>query len=159
MNVPHNTPSHSLNYLNYRNGRPAGGVRRVSTGQRPSEYIAVRISRFRHINSVMDECELDHIIGEILSGRIHEYSRIVREFGLVVRGFLHARVHHAEDAEDLAQEVFITAYRDLATFRRGESFQAWLLGIARHRLLMHFRTTESVRFQPNTPPTRPPAKH
>jgi RNA polymerase sigma-70 factor (ECF subfamily) len=84
--------------------------------------------------------EINDAIESVLAGRPEGFSLLVRRFGLVVRGYLHARVHHAEDAEDLAQEVFITAYRDLKSFRRGESFQAWLLGIARNRLLTHMRS-------------------
>jgi RNA polymerase sigma-70 factor (ECF subfamily) len=65
----------------------------------------------------------------------------VREFGLPVRSFIHARVQNAADAEDLAQETFIAAFRGLSKFQLGQSFEAWLIGIARHRVLGHFRST------------------
>jgi len=51
-------------------------------------------------------------------------------------------VRNAVDAEDLAQESFIAAFRGLARFDTGQSFEAWLIGIARHRVLGHFRFTE-----------------
>jgi len=65
----------------------------------------------------------------------------VREFGLPVRSFIHARVRNAADAEDLAQETFIAAFRGLAKFDTSLSLEAWLVGIARHRVLGHFRAT------------------
>ena len=34
---------------------------------------------------------------------------------------------------------FIAAFRGLAKFELGQSFEAWLMGIARHRVLGHFR--------------------
>ena len=46
------------------------------------------------------------------------------------------------DAEDVVQEVFRVAASRLATFRRdreGDSFRAWLRGITRNMLLVHFR--------------------
>jgi RNA polymerase sigma-70 factor (ECF subfamily) len=46
------------------------------------------------------------------------------------------------DAEDVAQEVFQAAAAGLARFRReheGDSFRAWLRGITRNILLLHFR--------------------
>ncbi|HSK05679.1 MAG TPA: RNA polymerase sigma factor [Kofleriaceae bacterium] len=36
-------------------------------------------------------------------------------------------------AEDVAQQVFIAAYRDIGGFRREASLKTWLFGIARHR--------------------------
>ena len=38
-----------------------------------------------------------------------------------------------ELAEDVAQQVFTEAYRDLERFRRESSLRTWLLGIAHHR--------------------------
>jgi RNA polymerase sigma-70 factor (ECF subfamily) len=49
-------------------------------------------------------------------------------------------VYCSADVDDLAQEVFIAAYRDLKSFREGEDFGSWLRGIARNRLLTYFRS-------------------
>jgi RNA polymerase sigma factor (sigma-70 family) len=38
-------------------------------------------------------------------------------------------------ADDVHQQVFIQAYRDLTEYRSLVSLRAWLLGIARHRVL------------------------
>jgi RNA polymerase sigma factor (sigma-70 family) len=54
--------------------------------------------------------------------------------------YFRSRLQSAEDAEDLAAEVFAEAYRSLGTFRwRSRPFESWLFGIARHRLLMYYR--------------------
>ena len=86
--------------------------------------------------------EITDVIRKVLAGDAAEFSRLVREFALPVRSFIHARVRNAADAEDLAQESFIAAFRGLAKFDTGQSFEAWLIGIARHRVLGHFRSTE-----------------
>ncbi len=39
-------------------------------------------------------------------------------------------VHNAEDAEDLAQDVFVKAYRSMAQFQGKASFKTWLYRIA-----------------------------
>ena len=88
---------------------------------------------------MMTEDEITDAIRKVLAGNSAEFSVLVREFGLPVRSFIHARVRNAADAEDLAQESFITAFRGLAKFELGQSFEAWLMGIARHRVLGHFR--------------------
>lgn len=90
---------------------------------------------------VMTEDEIADVIQKVLAGNTGEFSHLVREFGLPVRSFIHARVMNAADAEDLAQESFIAAFRGLAKFEIGQSLEAWLIGIARHRVLGHFRAT------------------
>jgi len=48
------------------------------------------------------------------------------------------------DAEDVMQEVFRAAASHLHDFRRerpGDSFRAWLRGITRNRVLLHFRSS------------------
>jgi RNA polymerase sigma-70 factor, ECF subfamily len=48
----------------------------------------------------------------------------------------------ADDAEDVAQEVFSAAAAGLAVFRRdrpGDTFRGWLRGITRNQTLMYFR--------------------
>lgn len=68
------------------------------------------------------------------------FALLVRTHHRKVRAYLAGLVHSVHDADDLAQEVFITAYRNLTAFERRSSFGAWLLGIARHRAMHHLRT-------------------
>ncbi len=42
-------------------------------------------------------------------------------------------VRNREDAEDVAQEAFVTAYRRLAEFRGFSSFRTWVISIALNR--------------------------
>jgi RNA polymerase sigma-70 factor (ECF subfamily) len=48
----------------------------------------------------------------------------------------------AQDAEDIAQEVFTAAARGLSGFRRdrpGDTFRGWLRGITHNHILLYFR--------------------
>jgi RNA polymerase sigma factor (sigma-70 family) len=53
--------------------------------------------------------------------------------------FLHRCGNNAAIAEDLAQETFIAAVRRINAGDRIESPLPWLYGIARHKLLDHYR--------------------
>jgi RNA polymerase sigma-70 factor (ECF subfamily) len=46
----------------------------------------------------------------------------------------------AHDAEDVAQEAFVRAYRQLHTFRQGEPFRPWLLRIVQNQALNTVRS-------------------
>ena len=87
----------------------------------------------------MSDFDPDEIIQEVLAGNKDRFRLLVREYGLLVRGYLSARVYHLEDAEDLAQESFLTAYAKLSTYEIGTNFRAWLLTIAKFQLSNHWR--------------------
>ncbi len=54
--------------------------------------------------------------------------------------FLRSRVPTNEQAEDLASDVFLEAYRSIGNFEwRNRPFEAWLYGIARHGLASFYR--------------------
>jgi len=54
-------------------------------------------------------------------------------------------VGQREDAEDLAQETFVKAFRGIASFEGRSSFYTWLYSIAIHLVISHRRKTGSSR--------------
>lgn len=89
-----------------------------------------------------ENLDLTTLLNRIESGETDLYLQVVRRYELMLRGYLAAQLYNIAEADDLAQEVFITAWRDLRSFRRGGDFGAWLRGIARNRLLTHFRSQQ-----------------
>ncbi len=89
-----------------------------------------------------DEPDLNTLLDRIGRGETDLYLQVVRRYDLMLRGHLAGQLYDITEADDLAQEVFIAAWRDLASFRRGGDFGAWLRGIARNRLLTHFRSQQ-----------------
>jgi RNA polymerase sigma-70 factor (ECF subfamily) len=58
------------------------------------------------------------------------FGRLVAEHQQAVRGFLRRLCGDHADADDLAQETFLTAWSSLGRVRQGESVRAWLCGVA-----------------------------
>ena len=56
--------------------------------------------------------------------------------------FLHRTGRSPAVAEDLTQETFLAAVRELKKGRRPEAPIPWIYGIARHKLLDHYRRRE-----------------
>jgi RNA polymerase sigma-70 factor (ECF subfamily) len=57
-----------------------------------------------------------------------------------IYAYICARLLPRKDlAEDLVQEVFLLAWEHLSEFRGQGSLEAWLLGIARHKVGDHYR--------------------
>ena len=89
---------------------------------------------------MLDPSEVEAVRNQIARGNPDAFQRVLRAFGLPLRSYIAAQIHHLGDVDDLTQEVFIAAYRSLHTFRRGDDFGAWLRGIARRKLYVYSRS-------------------
>jgi RNA polymerase sigma-70 factor, ECF subfamily len=74
-----------------------------------------------------DESEL---IRKAKRGDREAFGVLVERYHRRVVGVALAVVHHPEDALELAQETFVRAYENLATFESRSSFSTWLYRIA-----------------------------
>lgn len=77
-----------------------------------------------------------------LRGNDGAYETLFNRYHAAVYAFVFhvlGRNATAEDAEDIAQEAFSTAFRRLAERREGGSFKSWLFTIARNRAIDHVR--------------------
>jgi RNA polymerase sigma-70 factor, ECF subfamily len=90
---------------------------------------------------MLTHAEIDIIIDQVERGNRDGFRLVVRAFSLPLRCYIASHVHHANDVDDISQEVFLAAYRQLGTFRRGDDFGAWLRGIARNKLHDYFRSS------------------
>jgi RNA polymerase sigma-70 factor (ECF subfamily) len=68
------------------------------------------------------------------------FEKIVARHQQAVRGFLRRLGGDPADADDLAQETFVAAWRDLDRFRGQSSVRSWLCGIAYRKRLSQRRS-------------------
>lgn len=70
-------------------------------------------------------------------GDADAFGDLVRAYQHRIVNFTRALVWNAADAEDVAQEAFLRAYRGLKGFRGGSSFKTWLYQIAANAARTH----------------------
>lgn len=78
------------------------------------------------------------------SGDREAFAALVLLHQSRVRAYLGRFVRIPDMVDDLAQDVFLSAFRTLHTFKDEAPFEIWLIGIARHRAL-DFLRSESRR--------------
>ncbi|HYH20983.1 MAG TPA: RNA polymerase sigma factor [Azospirillum sp.] len=61
---------------------------------------------------------------------VREFQRVVSEYDVRVYRFILKRVGHPDDAQDLTQQTFLEAYRQLGRFRGESTMWTWLCAIA-----------------------------
>src|SRR5689334_11142893 len=82
----------------------------------------------------------DDLIVSATNGDRGAFGELYVRYARMVHGILLARVP-AGDAEDLVQDVFLSAMRQLRGLRTGAAFRGWLAAIARNRAIDYFRST------------------
>ncbi|MBN8865183.1 MAG: sigma-70 family RNA polymerase sigma factor [Sphingobacteriales bacterium] len=81
----------------------------------------------------------NEIISKVLSGDQQAYSLLVSRYQNFVFTLVLRFVKSREDAEEVAQDVFIKAYRALADFKGASKFSTWLYTIVNTTSLSFLR--------------------
>ncbi|MEQ8673657.1 MAG: RNA polymerase sigma factor [Aggregatilineales bacterium] len=68
-----------------------------------------------------------------------DFSAVYEAHKLTMYRYVLARVGHVQDAHDITAQVFLKAYQNAATYREDSPVLHWLIGIARHAIIDHYR--------------------
>lgn len=128
-------PAHALSYVN----------RQPSHGSRALRPLSRKRATTAEDAGPRNGCPV-HLVRKAQRGSRHAFGVLWQRYGPTVHGILLTMVQDAE-AEDLAQEVAVAAYRSIASLKSHESFPAWLCTIARNTgrdaLAAHRRSPEA----------------
>ncbi len=84
--------------------------------------------------------EDDGLVLAAVAGDRSAFGELYVRYARTIHGILLARVP-PKDAEDLVQDVFVAAMRQLRGLRTAAAFRGWLCAIARNRAMDYYRQT------------------
>jgi len=79
------------------------------------------------------------LVRDVLAGRLDAFNVLVRRWERRVYSYLVYVTGQPEDAFDLSQEVFVSAYANIGRLRKPEVFRQWLFQIAHNAAYSHLR--------------------
>jgi RNA polymerase sigma-70 factor (ECF subfamily) len=79
------------------------------------------------------------LVERVRAGDRAAFERLVELFRDRVYGLAYRMLNSAEDAAEVTQETFLSAYRTMAEFRGDSSLSSWLHRIASNHALMRLR--------------------
>lgn len=85
-----------------------------------------------------------HHIQSILNGNTSAFTHIVNTYQFKIRAFINKRCSNAADSDDITQEIFIAAHKNLHQYKSEFPFSAWIFGIARNKANEHFRKAKRI---------------
>lgn len=72
------------------------------------------------------------IVDAVLNGHKDRYRELVDEYAPMVFHIVNQFVDYRDDAEELAQDIFVKTYERLASFDKKSRFSSWLYTIAKN---------------------------
>lgn len=72
----------------------------------------------------------ESVIAAVVSGDTNQFNQLVTQYRDRVYRFVVKKIGDTHAAEDVTQDVFVAAFKQLSNFRRDSSFSTWLIGIA-----------------------------
>ena len=109
----------------------------------PDSEIAQNLFVFRRddtpgIETARPEARL---VERVCNGEEQAFAEIYKMFAPMVHGIVLSRVPH-DDVQDIVQEVFLTAFRNINSLRERNALGAWLARIARNSAIEFYRRSK-----------------
>ncbi len=90
-----------------------------------------------HQSTIVKEITDAELVSRSLAGDREAFSGIVSRYQILICSVAYNRLGNLGQSEDVAQETFITAWKQLGLLREPEKLRSWLCGIVRNRLYKH----------------------
>lgn len=81
----------------------------------------------------------EQLVARVLAGERHAFDVLYERYMKRVYSFVQKRLGNPADSEEVVQEVFLSAFSSLASFRGESSFASWVLGIARRTIANRYK--------------------
>jgi RNA polymerase sigma-70 factor (ECF subfamily) len=96
------------------------------------------------ISGLRDEAQM---IASIIAGDSHLFHELIRPYERRVYVMALSFLHNEADAEDAAQEAFLKAFRNLASFRGEAKFGTWLVSITLNEARSRIRHRDTLKME------------
>lgn len=90
---------------------------------------------------MIDETRL---IKKAKAGSLEAFEQLILQYEKRIYNYCYRMTNNQEDAEDLAQEVFIKVYKSLHSFKGSSQFSTWIYRIAYNTCVDKFRKEKMV---------------
>lgn len=86
----------------------------------------------------------NQLINNYLKGEAASLEILVKKYLKPIYGFVYRYTGSTQDAQDLAQEVFVKMWKNLKKFDRQRNFKTWIFSIAKNTSIDFIRKSQSA---------------
>ncbi len=110
------------------------------------EYLKLKGAAKTRSSVKRDELSDNDLIKFIRKGHMDEYVKIIERYQGKLLAYLYRLVGDKEEAEDLLQDVFIKAYKNLDSYDVERKFSSWIYRISHNEAVNHIKRKSLKRF-------------
>ncbi len=96
------------------------------------------------MNLPLDNLAVDELVNRAQAGSLNAFSELVRRFEGRLFNFLRGRAANPDDVQDLTQETFLRAWRQLDRYDSKWMFSTWLFTIGFRLAVNHHRSQKRL---------------
>ncbi len=106
--------------------------------------LSITESLYRQLSKITKE-QIDQLVLKFQKGNNESFMKLYEHFYVKIFRYIYVKCGQVQDSENLTQEVFIKAYKSIASFKfkvEGDyrpSFSSWIFTIARNQTIDYFR--------------------
>lgn len=83
--------------------------------------------------------QLSRLVARAKKGDVAAFQELYRLYGDKILNYIYRLTGSREEAEDLTQDTFVLAYKNLTSLKDNSKFQSWLFRIAQNNVYQKYR--------------------
>ncbi len=87
----------------------------------------------------------DDVVRSIRKGHVQHFNVLVDRYKHKITNFIHKMIFDYDEAQSLAQDVFIKVYESIKKYKAQDNFQAFIFTIAKNLTLNYIKKQKRVR--------------
>ena len=88
----------------------------------------------------------DDVILSVLNGNTQNFEIIIERYNLKIINFVNKMISDYDEAQNIAQEIFLKLYENLKKYKMEGSFKTFIFTIARNRTLNYIKKRKRISF-------------
>ncbi|MEX0315714.1 MAG: RNA polymerase sigma factor, partial [Allomuricauda sp.] len=84
------------------------------------------------------------LIELVLDGDVEAFAQLVEKYKHMVYTIAFRMVKRHEDAEEIAQDTFLSVYKSLRKFKRESKFSSWVYRIVYNKTLDYLKSSRNI---------------
>jgi len=85
----------------------------------------------------------ERLVQQALTNNKKAWLQLIQRYERIIYNYALRMLSNRDDALDLMQDVFFSVFRNLESWRGDSSFKTWMMTIAHHRCVEHYRRRKS----------------
>ena len=100
------------------------------------------------MNEIRKKKETDkYLVGRVLGGDTNAFAAIIKNTEGLVTQIIFKMIKRTEDRKDIAQDIYLKAFKNLSGFRYQSKLSTWMAQIAYHTCLSYLEKKKEVLFE------------